>query len=262
MSHDVPQSRPQLSLIIPCYNEARRLPATLTRVLEYLEAASYSYELLIVDDGSADETVALAEHTAIRNPAVRVLGYGANRGKGYAVRHGALHARGEWVLFSDADLSTPIEELEKFLPLVGTGYDVVIASRALKESRITVHQPWWRERAGRTMNFLIRTLSGLGFPDTQCGFKLFSRRAARDIFPSLTTGGWMFDVEVLIIAQKLGYRIIDVPVTWVNSGDSRVKLRHLPRILGELVQIRTRWLGRQPERQHCEEAEVATQPSP
>ena len=239
---------PRLSLIFPCYNEERRLPASLARVREYLDAAGYPYEILVVDDGSADGTVAVAEQVAAADPRVRVLRYEANRGKGYAVAYGAARARGEWVLFSDADLSTPIEELDHFLPSLEQGYDVVIGSRALRESRLEVRQPWWRERVGRVVNRCIRLLSGLDFPDTQCGFKLFTRRAAADIFPNLTVRGWMFDVEVLVLARKLGYRVIDVPVRWLNSDDSRVKMSDAPKVFRELLHIRWYWLRRRPER--------------
>jgi dolichyl-phosphate beta-glucosyltransferase len=252
---------PQLSLIFPCYNEEERLPASLARVREYLAARGLTYEILVVDDGSADGTAGVAGAAAAGDPRVRVLRYTPNRGKGYAVAYGAARARGERVLFSDADLSTPIEELEKFLPLLEQGYDVVIGSRALAGSDLRVRQPWWRERAGRTMNLLIRRLSGLKFADTQCGFKLFSRRAAAEIFPNLTVGRWMFDVEALIVAHKLGYRAVEVPVTWINSGDSRVRLAHAPQTLRELVHIRRYWLRRRPERLRREEGEVAAQPS-
>ncbi len=245
----------QLSLIFPCYNEETRLPASLQRVRDYLRDTGLTYEILIVDDGGTDRTTEIARAVAAEDPHVRVLRYEQNQGKGHAVAYGARHARGQWVLFSDADLSTPIEEMERLLPQLERGYDIVIASRGLKESKLVVRQPWYRERAGKLMNFLIRTLCGLKFADTQCGFKLFSARAARDIFPNLTVRGWMFDVEVLVVAQRLGYTTTDVPVTWLNSGESRVKLRHLPRIIRELVHIRMHWFGRQPARQTREEAE-------
>lgn len=239
---------PRLSLIFPCYNEERRLPSSLVRAQEYLESTGYPYEILVVDDGSADRTVAVAEEIAAGNPCIRVLRYERNSGKGYAVAYGATRARGEWILFSDADLSTPIEELEQFLPLLEQGYDAVIGSRALRESRLEVRQPWWRERLGRVMNRCIRLLSGLDFPDTQCGFKLFSRRAAADIFSNLTVRGWMFDVEALVLAQKFGYRVVDRPVRWLNSDDSRVKMSDAPKVFRELLHIRWYWLRRRPER--------------
>lgn len=258
MDRAVPE--PQLSLIVPCYNEETRLPASLKRIEEYLEDTGYAYEVLIVDDGSADRTAELAEEVARRNPRFHVHRYEENRGKGFAVAYGGRRARGRWVLFSDADLSTPLYELEKLLPYLDRGYDVVIGSRGLSESNLKVRQPWWRERAGRLMNFLIRRASGLRFKDTQCGFKLLSQRAARDLFPNLTVRRWMFDVELLILARKMGYDVADVPITWINSGESRVKLSHTPNIFKELLHIRVHWLRRQPERCPAEET-VAAQPS-
>jgi dolichyl-phosphate beta-glucosyltransferase len=165
--------QPRLSVVVPCYDEERRLPASLVRLQEFLEGFGHPYELLIVDDGSKDGTVALAEKAAAANPNIRVLQYPdgkGNQGKGAAVQHGMLHARGDWVLFTDADLSTPMRELEKFLPYLDQGYDVVIASRALKESELKVRQSFLRERIGRVMNLLIRSVGGLPFADTQCVF--------------------------------------------------------------------------------------------
>jgi len=261
MNPSDPAAAPQLSVIMPCFNEARRLPASLARAREYLDGCGYSYELLIVDDGSSDGTADLAAAAVAADPRVEVHRYEENRGKGFAVAYGARRTRGQWVLFTDADLSTPLTELERLLPFLERGYDVVIGSRALKESRLEVRQPWWRERAGRLMNLLIRRLSGLRFADTQCGFKLFTQRAARDIFPNLTVRRWMFDVEALILARKLGYEVADVPITWINSGESRVKVSHLPNILRELLHIRLHWLRREPAR-GAEEGEVLAQPSP
>ncbi len=261
MERPTEPARPELSIIVPCYNEERRLPASLDRLREYLDGQPYVSEVLVVDDGSSDGTVAYAEQIAAVDPRVRVLGYGENRGKGAAVAWGAVRARGTRVLFTDADLSTPIEDLEKLLPFLDAGYDVVIASRALRESQLKVHQPWWRERAGRIMNGLIRVLAALPFSDTQCGFKLFSGQAAADIFPNLTVRRWMFDVEALVVAGKLGYRTREVPVTWENRDDSRVKLSHTPSIFAELFHIRSYWLLRQPERRRSDEAEMAVQRS-
>lgn len=252
-----PSPTPRLSLIFPCYYEERRLPPSLARAVEYLESAGLDYEILVVDDGSGDRTAEAAREAAAANPRIRVIRYEQNQGKGYAVRRGAEQARGELVLFSDADLSTPIEELAKLLPYLEQGYDVVIGSRALKESRLEVRQPWLRERAGRLMNRLIRLASGVPFPDTQCGFKLFTRAAARDIFPNLTTRRWMFDVEALVLARKHGYAVRDVPVRWINSGDSRVRLSHAPNILRELLHIRLHWLRRRPVRASEEPSPVS-----
>lgn len=252
---------PQLSVIVPCYQEERRLPQSLRRLEEYLQGAGHTYEVLLVDDGSTDRTAEIASEMEARNPRFRLLRYEENRGKGFAVSYGMQRARGQWLLFSDADLSTPIEELERFLPLLEQGYDVVIGSRGLKESNLKVRQPWWRERLGRLMNFLIRQASGLRFKDTQCGFKLFSQQAARDIFPNLTVRTWMFDVEALILARKLGYAIVDVPITWINSDESRVKAWHAFRVVRELLHIRWHWLRRQPERFGAETSEAAPQPT-
>ncbi|MCC2668214.1 MAG: hypothetical protein K0Q72_685 [Armatimonadetes bacterium] len=242
-------NEPQLSVIIPCYNEETRLPRSLPRIQEYLRASGLSYEILVVDDGSSDGTVRYVEAESARDPYLQLLRYGQNHGKGYAVRYGMLRARGAAVLFSDADLSTPIEELDKFLPKLQQGFDVVIGSRALAGSQLEVRQPWWRERLGRLMNVLIRSLSGLKFVDTQCGFKLFSRQAACDVFSNVTVETWMFDVEALVIAMKLGYTIVDVPVRWLNSDESRVHWSHTARVLRELFHIRWYWLGRRPNRE-------------
>lgn len=237
-----------LSVVIPCYDEENRLPATLGRVREFLSARGGDWELLIVDDGSRDQTLTVAREFARDEPRVRVLCYGSNRGKGYAVRHGALASRGNLVLFTDADLSTPIEELDAFIRAMDAGVDGVIGSRSLPDSRIEIHQPWWRELAGRLMNLLIRCVSGLSYCDTQCGFKLFSGPIARQLFAMMTVERWMFDVELLFLAKRLGYRVVDRPVVWRNSGDSRVRFRHLPNVFRELMHIRTYWLFRKPDR--------------
>lgn len=244
-----PVNGPQLSVVIPCYNEATRLPRSLPVIQEYLQNSGLTYEILVIDDGSKDGTVAYVEAESAKDPYLRLLRYGQNHGKGYAVRYGVLRAKGECVLFTDADLSTPISELDRFLPFLEKGFDVVIASRALAESNLKVPQPWYRERLGRMMNRLIRSISGLKFPDTQCGFKLFTRRAAQDVFENVTVETWMFDVEALVIATKLGCTITDVPVTWINSDESRVHWSHTSRVLRELLHIRMHWLGRRPVRQ-------------
>ncbi|MGV3723286.1 MAG: dolichyl-phosphate beta-glucosyltransferase [Actinomycetota bacterium] len=249
MSHFPPSDTPMLSVVIPCYNEGTRFPRSLPILREYLDRTGYPYEILAVDDGSSDNTAAIVTEAAQGMPQLKLLQYGQNRGKGYAVSYGMCRARGQWVLFSDADLSTPISELEKFLPYLDQGYDVVIGSRALAESNLEIRQPYWRERLGRVMNALIRKASGLKFPDTQCGFKLFSRTAAQDIFPNITVDTWMFDVEALVIAQKLGYRVVDLPVTWLNSDESRVRTSHGFRIMRELLHIRLHWLRRHPRRE-------------
>lgn len=240
---------PALTLIVPAYNEAERLPATLARLREYLGTHHPDHEILVVDDGSSDDTAARAEAVAEGDPRVRVLRYTPNRGKGYAVRFGAGQARGAWVLFSDADLSTPIEELEHLSPYLGEGYDVVIGSRAIEGANLARRQPWLREKIGRTFNLLVRMLGVQGIRDSQCGFKLFTRQAAGDIFPALTIDRWAFDVEALVVADKLGYRIKEVPVTWLNAPGSKVHvIRDSVRTVSDLVRIRLTWMRRTPQR--------------
>jgi len=211
-----------LSVVIPVYNEERRLGQTLARVSEYLAAQSYEWEIFVVDDGSADRSVAIAENAGL-GTRLQVLRHEVNRGKGAAVRTGMTAARGRFALFSDADLSTPIEEIEKLWPRFDEGYDVVIGSRGLTDSQIEVHQSRIRETMGQTFNRLVRLLVLPGIRDTQCGFKMFSRRAVDALFRRCRLDGWAFDVELLALAVREGLRIAEVPVRWVNSPDTRVR---------------------------------------
>lgn len=209
---------PELSVVIPAYNEADRLGPTLLRVLEYLRAEGLDGELIVVDDGSEDGTAELARGV---DPAVQVIELGENRGKGAAVRAGMLAARGEQVLFSDADLATPIEEFPKLQAHLARGCDIAIASRGLPESDIRVRQHPVRELMGRTFNVVVRTLAMSGIKDTQCGFKLFTRAAAQDLFSRSTVDGFAFDVEVLLMARGR-YRVAEVPVVWRHVDESKV----------------------------------------
>jgi glycosyltransferase involved in cell wall biosynthesis len=213
-----------LSIVIPAYNEEKRLPSTLDRVAEYLEAGRFEFsEILVVDDGSKDGTVALIEEFASRHKSVTLLQNPGNRGKGYSVRHGMLKAAGDWILFSDADLSSPIEELEKLLTAVErTGAPIAIGSRALDRSLVGVHQPALREYAGRFFNLVMRLTTGLKFRDTQCGFKLFRKDAARAIFSRQQLERFGFDVEVLYIGEMFGYKAVEVPVRWNDVAGSKV----------------------------------------
>lgn len=213
--------KPYLSVVIPAYNEEVRLATSLPVVLEYLKQQPYTWEIVVVDDGSADATGAVAQRVGKDFP-VRVLRNEPNRGKGYSIRRGLLEAHGEYRLFSDADLSTPIEELGKFWPFVKDGYSVVIGSRALPDSQLKVRQKFYREFMGRVFNMLVRLLLVGGIHDTQCGFKLFTADAAQAIFPKQTLTGFSFDVEVLVLARKLGFRIKEAPVQWFNSPASKV----------------------------------------
>lgn len=212
---------PSLSIVIPAYNEEPRLAATLERISEYLASQAPPFaEILVVDDGSRDCTA----QVAARFPGVRVLRNPGNRGKGYSVRHGMLEARGEWTMFTDADLSTPVEELEKLWAAAREGAAVAIGSRALDRSLIGVHQPYLRETSGRLFNLFMRMVTGLPFHDTQCGFKLFRSCAARKIFARQSLDGFGFDVEVLFIARRLGYPVAEVPVRWNDVAGTKVSL--------------------------------------
>ncbi len=210
-----------VSIVIPAFNEEKRLPATLARVNEYLRADAWNFaEILVVDDGSADGTAAVAECGG-----ARVLRQPVNRGKGAAVRRGMLEARGEWALLTDADLSTPIEEIEKLWNAAeSSGAAVAIGSRALDRALIGVHQPLARETMGRAFNLLMRAVTGLRFRDTQCGFKLFRADAAREIFRRQLLDGFGFDVEALVIAQELGYMAVEIPVRWNDVRGTKVSL--------------------------------------
>ncbi len=218
-----------LSVVIPAYNEQSRLPATLERVLAYLQSHAQEAEIIVVNDGSRDRTAELARSFAASHAgprvSVAVLDNPGNRGKGYSVRHGMLEARCEWVLFSDADLSSPIEECEKLFAVVEPDRcDVAIGSRALDRSLIGAHQSFFRENAGRIFNLAVRLVAGLGFADTQCGFKLFRRRAAREIFGRSRLERFGFDVEALYLARKLGFRTVEVPVRWNHAEGTKVSM--------------------------------------
>ena len=210
-----------LSVVIPAFNEAGRLPATLARVREHLKAQDRPHEILVVDDGSSDGTAEVARSAGAD---VRILRHEPNRGKGYAVRRGMRAATGERRLMTDADLSTPIEELSKLDAEIDRGYDVAIASRAVTGARIEVHQPAYREAMGRAFNVLVQALLLPGLADTQCGFKLFSAAAAEAAFGACRLDGFSFDVEALYVARRLGLRIAEVPVVWRNDAATRVGL--------------------------------------
>ncbi|MCX8036360.1 MAG: glycosyltransferase family 2 protein [Candidatus Sumerlaeia bacterium] len=231
----------QLSVIIPVYNEEKRLGRTLARMAEYFSSQRYGWELIVVDDGSRDGSVAVAEQAGMGDR-LRVIRHEINRGKGAAVRTGMAAAKGEYCLFSDADLSTPIEEIEKFWPRFEQGYDVVIGSRGLAGSQIELHQNRVRELMGRTFNLLVRLLVVPGIYDTQCGFKMFSRRAVEVIFPRCRLDGWAFDVELLALALGEGFRIAEVPVRWINSPDTRVRaLSASLQMFFDLLRLRRRF---------------------
>ena len=232
---------PYVSLVIPAYNEEGRIAESLKKIADYFEGKDYAFEVVVADDGSKDRTLEICQAFAADHPWLRVVHYDANQGKGYAVRTGVMNARGEHVLFCDADMATPMEELDGFWPYMKDGFDVVIASRALHESHLVKRQPIHRELAGRMFNLSVQLLAVRGVHDTQCGFKLFRREAAHTVFPLCTLNGFSFDIEVLHIAKKLGYRIQEAGVHWHHCGGSKVNvLRDGLRMLRDLVRIRLR----------------------
>ncbi len=215
-----------LSIVIPAYNEERRLPATLETVRRYLETKSLDFvEIVVVDDGSRDGTAALVEKAAAADARIRLVKNPGNRGKGYAVRHGMQEARGEWILFSDADLSAPIEELDQLEAAIErAGADGAIGSRALDRALVGKHQSAFREFSGRVFNLVMRLVTGLPYRDTQCGFKMFRRDVARELAARQQSDGFGFDVEILYIAKKRRLRILEVPVRWFNVEGTKVSL--------------------------------------
>ena len=233
-----------LSIVIPAYNEERRLPATLDVVFDWLDASPYSdAEVLVVDDGSTDATAAVVESHAAREPRLLLVQNPGNRGKGFAIRHGMLQAKGDWILFSDADLSAPIDEFPKLLAAAQEkSAAIAIGSRALDRSLIGVHQSQWREMSGIFFNRIMRLITGLPFADTQCGFKLFRRDAARRIFPLQKLDGFSFDVEDLFVAHTLGIPTIEVPVRWNNVEGTKVSLLQGIASFLDLLRIRWNWL--------------------
>lgn len=224
---------------MPAYNEEARLPRTLARLHEYYSAQGYPYDVIVVSDGSSDGTCRLVVEFEKSHPEFTLLHYEPNRGKGYAVRAGIERAKGDLILFCDADLATPQEETEKLLEHVHQGAEVAIGSRPLRDSKLEIHQPIYREMLGRLFNKLVQALAVRGIEDTQCGFKMFTAKAAHEIFRRCTLDGFSFDFEALMIARDLGYRIDEIPIRWAHQEGSKVVLmRDGPRMLRDLVKLR------------------------
>lgn len=227
----------RFSIVIPAYNESQRLPKTLETLLSYIETSPDNWEIVIVDDGSTDDTYALAQAHA--SSVVRLIRNPGNRGKGFSVRHGMLEARGEWRLFSDADLSTPIADFETlFAAAVRQDAAIAIGSRALDRSLVSIRQSAFREWSGRLFNLLMRLLTQLPFHDTQCGFKLYRADAAGQVFSRQRLTGFSFDVEDLVIGAHLGIRTVEVPVHWQNAEGTKVSLMAGLRSFIDLFRIR------------------------
>ncbi len=233
-------SYPQYSIVIPAYNEAARIHGALESVVCCIRRWEWHAEVVVVDDGSRDRTAAIVREFAANAPEVRLLQNPANRGKGYSVRHGVLESFGEIVMFTDADLSAPIEEAEDLFAAIAAGADIAIGSRWLERDRQTVRQPLYRQFFGRCFNAVTRAVMRLPFADTQCGFKAFTRAAAQTVFQLQTIERWGFDPEILFIALKRGYRIVEVPVTWGHDERSRISyLKDGMRMLQDIAIVRS-----------------------
>ena len=232
--------RPTYSIIIPAYNEGQRITASLDKVLAYIGQQGWNAEVIVVDDGSRDDTPNIVRGYTQRHPAVRMLQNPGNRGKGYSVRHGMLNARGDLLLFSDADLSSPISEASKLFAALAQGAEVAIGSRWLRSELQTERQPFYRQLFGRVFNLHLRLLLGLQFKDTQCGFKAFTSRAAQMLFPQQKIERWGFDPELLFLARKFGLPVREVAVEWAH--DNRSKISYLKDGLHMGVEtLRVRW---------------------
>ncbi len=234
--------KPDISIVIPAYNESERLGAPLTIILEFVSVNCFNAEVIVIDDGSTDDTAKVADAVFAAKPDIdaRVIRYEQNRGKGFAVKTGLLAAKGDIALFTDADLSTPIEEMSKLIEPISNGdFDVAFGSRALDRTLIGTHQPWRREQGGRVMNMIIKTMSGLPFFDTQCGFKAFNMTKFRPLLDVMQIDRFGFDVEFLFVANHHKLRLAEIPVRWNDVAGSKVSVfRDTRRMFSELMQIR------------------------
>jgi dolichyl-phosphate beta-glucosyltransferase len=229
-----------ISIVIAAYNEEKRITSSLFRIKEYLTYNNINYEIIVVDDGSTDRTTETVTDLTPDIPHLKVIQYELNRGKGYALRKGVLASKGDFVLLSDADLSTPIEEVSKLLELlIEKKYDIAIGSRALTLSEVIKKQPWWRQTMGKSFNKIVKFILLDDFKDTQCGFKMFSGDVARSLFKDARIERFAYDVEILSIAKKRGYRIAEVPIKWINSPESKVNpIKDSIQMLFDLLRIR------------------------
>jgi glycosyltransferase involved in cell wall biosynthesis len=230
---------PQYSIVIPAYNEAARIAGALESVLACIRSRGWFAEVVVVNDGSRDQTADIVREFAARAPEIRLLENPGNRGKGYSVRHGLLESFGEIVMFTDADLSAPIEEAEGLFAALRDGADIAIGSRWLERTRQSIRQPLYRQFFGRCFNVVTHAVMGLPYADTQCGFKAFTRAAAQTVFQLQTIERWGFDPEILFIARKRGYRVVEVPVSWAHDERTRISyLRDGTRMLQDIAIVR------------------------
>lgn len=229
----------RLSVIIPAYNEQERLPKTLVEVGKYLGNQTYDYEILVVNDGSKDKTAEAVNKLVQLIKNLKLIDNKENHGKGWVVRQGMMEAKGDYKLFMDADNATTIDQVEKMWPFFNEGFDIIIGSRDIKGADIPVPQPWYRRLLGDIFNLVVQVVSGIrGIRDTQCGFKGFTNKVVEDVFPKLTIDRWAFDVEILAVAKKRGYKIKEMPVRWINDASSKVKLKGMIKMLFEVFEIR------------------------
>ena len=232
-----------LSVIIPAYNEEKRLPKTLREIDKYLKKQDYESEIIVVSDGSTDRTVGVTKNLMAEVRNLRLVEFKKKRGKGFGVRQGMLEAKGDFRVFTDADNSTSIDQIEKMWPEFQKDFDVVIGSRDIKGAIIAVPQSWFRRRLGDIFNLIVQIISGLwGIWDTQCGFKGFTQKAAKDIFPKAIIDGFAFDVEVLILAKKLEYKFKEIPIVWMNDPESKVKFKSMVEMLIDVLKIKLNFI--------------------
>jgi len=228
-----------LSVVIAAYNEEGRIGDSLIKTDDYLKKRGFDFEIIVVDDGSSDKTLDLLEKYSYKITNLVVFKNKKNHGKGYSVKKGILKSKGDIVLFTDADLSTPIEEIDKLIYWLNNGYQIAIGSRAMPDSQIKIYQAWYRQFMGMSFNKIIKLILGLDYYDTQCGFKCFQRDAALEVFKELNTCRFSFDVEALYIAKNLGLKVKEVPISWYNSEGSKVRLiRDSSKMFLDVLQIR------------------------
>jgi dolichyl-phosphate beta-glucosyltransferase len=236
-------AQPELSIVIPAYNEESRIEPTIREIVAHCRERGGGFELILVDDGSRDGTSSVARSLGQEFPELRLIRLPANQGKGYAVRIGVVNARGRMVLFADADGATPISELERLEAALNDGADVSVGSRALRAKGIQVHAKVYRHLIGRTFHQLVQLLADAGVQDTQCGFKLFRSSAAQDLFSRIRMNGFSFDVELLVMARRRGYRVVEVPVNWTHRPGSKVRLTvDSLHMAADLFRIRAHWM--------------------
>lgn len=234
-----------LSVVIPAYNEEKRLPKTLDSIFNYLREQTYPWEIIVVNDGSRDGTVQVVKEAQGRITNLRLIDNKENHGKGYVVRQGLLEAKGKYRLFTDADNSTSIDQVENMLPWFGHGFDIVIGSRDIKGAVLNPPQTWFRQYVlGDGFKLLRKIIIGMwDLQDTQCGFKCFSQKVVEDVFPRLKINRWAFDVEILVVSKRCGYKIKEIPVTWVNDLRSKVNISGIIKMFFEILQVRKNLLS-------------------